>query len=327
MVNTLQTTFKLNQNSYIMNSPKKTEPKSDSVNNSVELNKERKNILYATLGGLAILGSVGVWVKTRKSKALNDTVQGTQSNIMEVLRLKNLIREEYLAGKQAIIKSIFGSEVNSVSVKELIQNMNTLKIKNTDKKLQYEAGKIESGKLLREKITSLRQDAEWNSLRKMRKNLVKVYDGKYSKEEKEVAYSKLLLINDLLINKTNPNEIENFKKLYCIEPHAAMELLEKKFNSIQEYNTAFKAAQTLDFGMDIPVRTKNFTHTKPLQIADVFPEEAGAYITFSERIGKLSAEIEAAENKYNNYYKALGELAAEFRTSRNVEALNREVMH
>lgn len=323
MLNTLQTNFKLNQSSYMMSTPQKSEQQVAAADGKTTENKGNRNILYASLGGLAVLGSIGVWVKMRNPKAVetivNEPVQNR--NIMEIIRLRNIVREEYLVQRQAITDKFFGEDSGIHSIKELIQKINISKVENTEKKAQYEDILVKNRLAIREKIASLQNDEEWIKLRGLRKNLVAIYNGQASREEKAIASQKLLMINDLIINKTNPEEIENFKRLYCMEPVSAIKLVESKFNSVQEYNKAFKEAQTLDFGMSIPVRTRNFTHFRPLQLQDVLPDQAGAYINANNIIQKAELELSTLKNKYSEYHNALTELASQFRESENVNAL------
>jgi len=329
MDNTLQTKFNINSSSYITKPAANPEPekKVSSDAGSNKQNSKNRNILLASLGGLAVLGGVAVWVCSRKPKAVNPPINVDNRDWLEINRLKALIKEGYLSKQQEILTELFGENKPPKSIREWANSITATETKNVELKESMLQHKDENIKALRTKIAALQGDEQWVQLRKLRKNLIEIYNGKGSPDEIAVAAKKVPVINDLLIVKAYPEEAENFRKLHWMEPEAAIKLVNANYKNVDEYYEAFKAAQTADINLEIPIRDREFNHFKPLALTDVFPDEAGSVVTCNKEIKKMDDELNYMKSLFAQYRERHSELVNEVRASEDYKALKRELVN
>lgn len=333
MDNTLQTTFNVKSNAY-MQMPGVSTAKNSTEQQVQPDNKEKNNrnkLLLYSLGGLAVLGTAAYLIKSRMAKAAVQKSQEQDVNIMEVIRLRNKIKTEFEAKREPYAEKLFenlrntGIDIKCKNIGELSKKIKEIEQRNNTLKESLITHRNQQSNLLKEKIQKLNQDSEWIELRKLRKNFINLINSKAPAEQKKIAAKKIVLVNDLLINKGYPEEIEAFKNLYRFDQNKGMEIVRTKFETLEDFNKAMKEAQTLDVDIKLPIRERNFTHMQPLHLTDIFPDEANSYVECNKKIEVLDFETNSINNFYKQYHEELKNLAAEARESADVKALRAEV--
>ena len=329
MTELLQTNFNFNRQSYMIqpDAVKKQELKADDNLKPASQKAISKNdMLMYTLGGLAVLGSVAAIIKSHNSARKHKTSQ-KDPNIMETLKLRTRIKNKFTEKRAPIVNRLLEEIANfNPDYKFMtISQINAMKMKmdaeNTALETRLVKHKAESLQLLKNKISNLSSDNEWQGLRKLRKNYIKTLKSKASAEKKQIANKKIIIINDLLINKAYPEEVEAFKQLYKIDPADALEFVKKDTKTLKDYNEEFKAAQKLDIPYSIPVRDRNFTHILPLKLIDVFPDEALAYNECESKLKYINRITTRLDEILNKYKEDISKIVDEFRNSVEVKAL------
>ena len=334
MSQVLQTTFKINQNAYAPMSVKpagKEKPTSEQSSVSGKQLRERQNVLLGSLGGLAVLGTAVYVVKSRMNKKAAQKASEAGANIMEVIRLKHKIKTDFNERRLPLVQRLrekvaeMGNEIEFETIGELSAKIDKLDAENIARRDSLMKHRTEQRQILRNKILKLEQDPEWKELRQTRKRLIKLINGKASPEQKNIAADKVVIVNDLMINKAYPEEIEIFEKLYKMNSEQAFNIVRTKFNTFEDYNKALAEPQTARFDTVLPIRNRNFTHARPLHLTDIFPDEALACIECDKQLGNIDLKTEGIRAIIKQYHTDCAAIAEEFRNSIDTKALKGEL--
>lgn len=333
MTETFQTGFNFNRHAYIMQpagaQKQGIQPNSALTQNPKEVKSKNEMLMY-TLGGLAVLGTAGAIIKSQLSSR-NNAADPHNANILEIIKLKTRIKDKFTEKRAPIVNRLFEelAAFNPDYKFNTIGQVNAMKMQmdaeNKALKSQIVTHKSEKLNVLKNKINSLSSDAEWQDLRKLRKNCIKIYNSNASAAEKQIAEKKIIIINDLLINKAYPEEVEAFEQLYKMTHSDALEFVKKDYKTLNDYNEAFRAAQKSDIPYGIPVRDRNFTSIKPLKLRDVFPDEVLACEECDSELKYRNLKTERLDKIINNYKDDVRKLAEDFRNSVDVKSLKTEI--
>lgn len=333
MTQTLQTNFNLNRYSYIMPPAAKQEQKTGDTKSSVPDKKSQQNMLLYSLGGLAVLGTTAAIIKSHLSGNKANKNDKGSVNIVEIIKLKNKIRNNFVEKREPIRQKLF-EELENMSpeykfktigqINAMLMEMQSNRTSLQTRLIQH---KTEQTKIIKQKLANLAKDKEWLELRKLRKSYLKILKGKEPAEQQQIADKKIVLINNLLINKAYPEEIERFKTLYQMDPSTALEFVKKDYKTIQDYNEAFKDAQTLDIPYGIPAKERNFSHSHPLKPRDVFPDEALSCEECDQKLYYINTKTERLSNIMSEYKEKIKQIAEQSRNSVDVKSLKAEIKH
>lgn len=334
MSQVLQTTFKINQNAYLpmsVNPAGKDKSANGQTPDSNKQSKERQNILLGSLGGLAVLGTAAYIIKSRMNKKAAQKACETGANIMEVIRLKHKIKTEFTEKRLPLVQKLkeqvakTGNEIEFESIGELNAKIDKLDAENIAKRDSLIKHRTEQRQILRDKIEKLVQDPEWKQLRQLRKHFINIINGNTSSEQKKIAADKVTIVNDLMINKAYPEEIEAFEKLYKMNSEQAFNIVKTKYKTFEDYNKALSEVQVPGLDMVLPIRDRNFTHTRPLHLTDIFPDEAWACIECDKQLENINLKTEGIREILKQYHTDCAAIAEEFRNSIDTKALKSEL--
>jgi hypothetical protein len=177
--------------------------------------------------------------------------------------------------------------------------------------------------IIRKKMQALSNFPEFKELRKIRKALVKTVAESKSLDEIKIANQKIILVNDLLINRAYPKEAVKYERIYGISDAKAFALVRKNYSTFEEFMNEFRACQNKDLPFDYEVVANRFTHKNNLELTDVFPVETGVITSNRELIESTKEDYEAANSLYKKYVDRLKVLAAEYRKTDEVKELKR----
>ncbi|MBR6099488.1 hypothetical protein IKP85_07050 [bacterium] len=291
--------------------------------------------IIASLSGLAVIVG-GIWgIKSGKIRIGNGNFSGSGhgninlSDIREqIADLKNILKPEYIAKRQKIVKELnqFGEYDYRVPFsnggelgKEVRERRDTyLRTKNNaDKIIKYNMA------IIRKKMQALSAFPEFKELRKIRKALVKTVTESKSVDEIKIANQKIILVNDLLINRVYPREAVKYERIYGISDEKAFALVRKKHETYEEFMADYKACQNKDVPFDYDGVEKRFMHKNKLELTDIFPVETDTITTNRNLTEAAKEDYEEANVVYGKYLKKLKALALEFREIDEMKELKR----
>lgn len=340
MTGLLQTNFKNSTGTYIMKTPenqavkekvteKKVSPKGNDKPNSKD-----NNILLYSLSGLAVIGLGCFAGKKFFVKTSKDETNAVGRNLLDIMNIKENIKKEIIEKRQSLLgeinanRSPYDSSAPYQSGRDIINRLNEAKSvhnKNVDELVPLRNKNMVA---IRSKLQELASDEDWQFLRIIRKNLIKIVNGTYPKNARDIAYNKVLLVNDLLINKVYPEEQKAFLNFHGFSHEDGMALIKTKFSKMEDYSKAREGliAKSNVGKITLTTRPRNFKHYMPLTLSSVFPDEANVCKTCNHKLFLSSGRLKVLEKAYNDYLNGLKQIALEYRNSENIKALKTVVI-
>ena len=308
MENSIKTTFNTVQNPYLIRTPLALSQKPDTNSENIDSKKkdeDKNRRLIMSLGGLAVLGTACIVGKKLMHGSKKSDLCDCGYDVMEVIPLREHIKNDFKAIRRELIKKINeeakeDSFPQFVNGRDLYRKIAKFESEKADIVVNAAVLREKNNKTIKEKLAKLSQDPEWKELRLLRKKFSKMYysaeDG--ASDEKHIAQSKIIFINDLLINKVYPKEKKAFSDLYLMSEKKVLELVRGNYESYEEFVKAIHAAQKKDKSIHIPVREKNFTHPLPLKLEDIFPDEALSNLECGYEIERIDSELNSHKELY-----------------------------
>lgn len=340
MTSTLQTNFKNNTNTYIMKTPENQAVKKDDTNVKNTQPKESEkskskdgNILLYSLGGLAVIGFGYLAGKKFLVKVPKSEQNNSGCNLLDIMNAKEKIKNEIIEKRQALLAEInanrsqYDTSAPYESGRDIINRLK--QAQNVHQKDVDELVPLKNKKMaaIRAKLQELASDEDWQFLRSTRKNLIKIVNGSYPKNARSIAYNKVLLVNDLLINKVYPEEQKAFLNFHGFSHEDGINLIKTKFSKKEDYSKARDEliAKSNAGEIILTTRQRNFKHYMPLTLIDIFPDEARVCKACNHKLYVSSGKLNVLKKAYKDYLDGLKQIATEYRTSENVNALKNAV--
>lgn len=296
----------------ISNNPKMVTPPKTKVKGS-----EKKELIEAVLGGLAVIGLSLVSVRYLQRTKIKK----------EIISLKQQVRASYLIEKNKKIQELYDEGLPKSFGSEVFRKKKVFSSKDIeDVRLYYQKAynamqqvQDESLATIRGTISKLSGDDEWKSLRKYRKILLKDLEHP-DYNRREIAVKKIRLINDLLVYKIHPEEENIFNSRTLISVDDARNLLKKNFVTEQEFDADYQNLIKYEFQYN-PMNNF-FVNDSKLSLLDLFKSEITDYrdAENKKKYAKLilDSDIPSTQQRYMDKLK---EAALLFRTSENVATL------
>lgn len=308
--------------------PENKPPQPDKNNNYFS-----SGTIIGSLSGLAVLGG-SVWaltsgkfkskVRPLSAKEINDNIIATSEQIK---LLKKLIKKEYLIKKQAII-----DRLNDIEEPDYAIPFTTTKELNEETKIfQEKYEKVyqtcdpiikENKQIIKEKFQTLLKNPEFNELRKLRKALINIVATSNSEDEVKIANDKILMVNDLLINRAYPEKAAKFTPLYNLEDKQVYELVKENFETYEQFIEKYDTLNGKESDFDLLLIEDRFLNNKRLRFKDIFPKEADCIITNLKTIENAKHDVILRKNLYKTYISRLTELAQKYQETQTVKELH-----
>lgn len=339
MTGLLQANFKNSPNTYIMKAPENQAVKEKATEKKVfskeseKTNSKYSNILLCSLGGLAVISLGYLAGKKFLVKTPENETNTLGRNLLDIMAAKEKIKKDIIEKRQVLLAEInanrspYDASAPYQSGRDIINRLNEAKSihnKNVDELVPLRNKNMAT---IKSKLKELSEDEDWVFLRNTRKILIKIVNGSYTKNARSIAYNKVLLVNDLLINKVYPDEQKAFLNFHGFSHEDAINLIKTKFSKIEDYNKARDelVAKNNVGKIALTTRPRNFKHYMPLTLSSVFPDEANVYKTCNHKLYLSSGRLKVLEKAYNDYVDGLKQIALECRTSENLKTLKTAV--
>lgn len=293
--------------------------------------------IFGSLMGLAAIGG-SIFLISGKSAGSrqrlgNNTAVAEQigmrieETLDKIKNLKNLIRKDF------IIKYKFLTEKFIASQKfegiEPFSNNKELSERITKKYDKYQDILGTSGDVIREKKHIIRQnlqnlfkDPEFNELRDIRKSLMKTIKTSASEDEVKIANDKIVMVNDLLINKVYPDDAAKFIELHNIDEKQILKLVKENFTSYGDFISKYQSMQTFESDFNYDIITNRFNHSDNLRLVDIFPKEAESINTNKQLIQEAKEDLYFYKDLQRKYLATIRDFVASYRQTEAVKELN-----
>jgi len=332
MPNTIQSLSINSNKSYFLNSPnssanlpaKNPESKKNDYHNS-------KTIL-ASLSALAVIGA-SVWGIKHSSKPKPNQIKKNETDVLEAVdvvkdkinKLKKLIFEDYISKKTKIIDQMnkfdeFEYKVPFNTGKDLQDKISVFEKEYVEMSANSYEVISKNKKIIRNKLAALMPDSDWQELKKLRKHFIKTMRTDKDVEQRKIAGEKLILVNDLLINKVYPETIDKYN-LYGITNQQAFEIVKKDFKTYDDFTEYYDSIKNMDIPFNFEELDKRFSHNGTLSLKDIFPEEITAIESSTELLDETTKKLTATKILYNKYQSKIKQLAQEYRETDGVKEL------
>jgi len=354
---TIQNFSNINQSQFYLTAT----PKVKKAEENLPVNKENMDqtnqnddgffsakTVLASLAGLATIGA-GIWyVKSGKGASKINASVSAQNSVSEgattiplipkkdvitsrIAELRQTIQSEYAVKKQAIIDEMnifdeFDDRVPFTNEKEIFEEVKTRLAAYNDKNSKVGNIIANARSTIKNKIAELKDNPEWIELRTLRKDMRKKLVKSESEDEIKILKDKITIINDLMINRVYPEEMERYVQFIGIEDKNAYKLLKKDFKTYDEFMKEYEAAKTVVSGEplleDAEIR---FIDSNKLTLEKIFPYEMFAINTNNKAVVRLRKAYEAADRVYKKFIAKRKELSQEFKQSENIKELKKLV--
>ena len=313
------------------------ETTSSEQKNSISKQPEDKSYfntktILGTLAGLAVIGTSIYMFKSGKNKEIKnkitpEQIQGEIDTVKEEIAvLKKLIRENYVAKKNTLINKL--NEFQEFDYKFPFDNHSQLRSKiesfeSTSGKRMTNSQNIINNerKTIKDKLSVLSKNPEWKELKLIRKNLRKIISDGNDMEQVKIANEKIPMVNDLLINRVYPEEMEKFSSIYGLEDSQAFEMIRKHYASHENFMKEYDELKNLSIPFDYDIIDRRFSHNGELSLLDVFPDEILSVKSNLELIKSFGIDLKGIKELEKKYVTKLSELTEEFRKSSDIEKL------
>ncbi len=313
------------------------ETTSSEQKNSISKQPEDKSYfntktILGTLAGLAVIGTSIYMFKSGKSKEIKnkitpEQIQGEIDTVKEEIAvLKKLIRENYVAKKNTLINKL--NEFQEFDYKFPFDNHSQLRSKiesfesTSGKRISNSQNIINNErKTIKDKLSVLSKNPEWKELKLIRKNLRKIISDGNDMEQVKIANEKIPMVNDLLINRVYPEEMEKFSSIYGLEDSQAFEMIRKHYASHENFIKEYDELKNLSIPFDYDIIDRRFSHNGELSLLDVFPDEILSIKSNLELIKSFGIDLKGIKELEKKYVTKLSELTEDFRKSSDIEKL------
>ncbi len=313
------------------------ETTSSEQKNSISKQPEDKSYfntktILGTLAGLAVIGTSIYMFKSGKNKEIKnkitpEQIQGEIDTVKEEIAvLKKLIRENYVAKKNTLINKL--NEFQEFDYKFPFDNHSQLRSKiesfeSTSGKRMTNSQNIINNerKTIKDKLSVLSKNPEWKELKLIRKNLRKIISDGNDMEQVKIANEKIPMVNDLLINRVYPEEMEKFSSIYGLEDSQAFEMIRKHYASHENFMKEYDELKNLSIPFDYDIIDRRFSHNGELSLLDVFPDEILSIKSNLELIKSFGIDLKGIKELEKKYVTKLSELTEDFRKSSDIEKL------
>ena len=313
------------------------ETTSSEQKNSISKQPEDKSYfntktILGTLAGLAVIGTSIYMFKSGKNKEIKnkitpEQIQGEIDTVKEEIAvLKKLIRENYVAKKNTLINKL--NEFQEFDYKFPFDNHSQLRSKiesfeSTSGKRMTNSQNIINNerKTIKDKLSVLSKNPEWKELKLIRKNLRKIISDGNDMEQVKIANEKIPMVNDLLINRVYPEEMEKFSSIYGLEDSQAFEMIRKHYASHENFIKEYDELKNLSIPFDYDIIDRRFSHNGELSLLDVFPDEILSIKSNLELIKSFGIDLKGIKELEKKYVTKLSELTEDFRKSSDIEKL------
>ena len=338
MTSTIQNISNINQSNFFMKAPvaensitKQSENVSENNQHSKEDSFYNAKTIIASLSGLAVIGGV-IWkIKSGKSKSAEIIpLENSKNRINEITEriteLRKTIKEEYFAKKQKLVEDMnnfdeFDDKIPFTNPKDLynmVQERHAAYIAKSEKL----KGIIEKkSKEIKAKIKELEKNQEWRELLKLRKAIIKDLGNCTTEDEAKILNDKVIMVNDLLINRVYPEEMVNYPKFIGLEDKKAFELVRKNFSTYSDFMEEYESSLS-DFSEPLLDNANTrFIQKDALKLKYIFPKEMSVINTNKKALTNTRKAYEAAERTYKKYKTKKQQLNSESQQSENVREL------
>ena len=337
MTGLLQVKLKNTTATYMMETP--TTPVNTKVDSSKSVSEKNgsfsnNNVLLSSLGGLAVVGFGYLAYRKFSGKILPKNETSTSGHtLLDIVDIKEKIKKDIIEKRQNLLAEInakrspYDSSPVYESGRDIIKRLNEAQHVHQQNVEELLPTKNKSMATIKSKLKNLAGDKDWQFLRNSRKNLIKIINGSYPKRAQEIAYNKVLLINDLLINKVYPDEQKVFLNFHGFSHEDGLNLIKTKFSNMEDYNKACKELREKNNvgKIILTARERNFKHYMPLTLSSVFPDEANVYKTCRRKLFLSSGRLNVLKKAYSDYIDGLKQIAIECRHSENNNSLKNAV--
>ena len=140
-------------------------------------------------------------------------------------------------------------------------------------------------------------------------------------EQVKIANEKIPMVNDLLINRVYPEEMEKFSSIYGLEDSQAFEMIRKHYASHENFMKEYDELKNLSIPFDYDIIDRRFSHNGELSLLDVFPDEILSIKSNLELIKSFGIDLKGIKELEKKYVTKLSELTEDFRKSSDIEKL------
>lgn len=352
MTSTIQNISNIDQSKFFIKAPvaenresqiQQSVPQEESV--SKEDDYFNTKTILGSLAGLAAIGT-GIWAykKGKFKKVPKTELPGSTSSPSEptdlppivpvksrkeviterIAELKKTIRTEYTARKQQLIDKMndfdeFDDRIPFSSKQELqeilISRLNAYTVRK-EKSEPIIASKMS---VIKNRLAELTDNPEWKELKEIRKSMIKKVASSTSEDETKILNDKIIIANDLLINRVYPEEMENYTKFVGLKDEDAFKLLKKKFEKYEHFEKEFQSLQTDAGEVLLEDAEMRFTQKDGLKLKYIFPRETEIIETSRKAITKAQRDYEAAVRVHEKYMSKIQKLHEEFRESEYIK--------
>lgn len=292
--------------------------------------------ICGSLMGLAAIGG-GIFLLRGKSAGSgqrlgNNTVVAEQISMRieetldKIKNLKNLIHNDYIIKFKFLTEKFIASQQYEgiepfVNNKELYERI----AKKYDK---YQDLLETSGNVIRDKkhmikqnLQNLFKDPEFNELREIRKSLMKTIKTSASEDEVKIANDKIVMVNDLLINKVYPDDAVKFIELHNIDEKQILKLVKENFTSYENFISKYQSMQKFESDFNYDIITNRFHHSDKLRFVDIFPKETESIVVNKQLIQDAKEDLYFYEDLQQSYIAAIRDFAVSYRQTEAVVEL------
>ena len=354
MTSTIQNISNIDQSKFFIKAPV-TENRESQIQQSIPQEESdskedgyfNTKTILGSLAGLAAIGT-GIWAyKKGKFKKVPKTelpgstplpseptdvppiapVKSRKEVITErIAELRKTIRTEYTARKQQLIDKMndfdeFDDRIPFSNVHELREILKLKLDTLTARKEKSEPIIASKMSVIKNRLAELRDNPEWKELKEIRKSMIKKVANSTSEDETKILNEKIIIANDLLINRVYPEEIEKYTKFIGLKDEDAFKLLKKDFDKYDDFVKEYKSLQTDTGEVLLEDAEIRFTQKDGLKLKYIFPLETEIIEAGRKAITKAQKDYEAAERVYKKYLNKRKELRDEFKESENVKEL------
>ncbi len=341
MTSTIQNISNINQSDFFIKTPVNKEVNSNISENIPQNEQNQKEDGYfntktiiASLSGLAVIGGALWKIKSGRANSSKIPMGNGKNPINElterIAELRKTVKEEYFAKKQNLIADInkndeFEDIVPFTNPKDLYNEVQRRYSDYTAKSEKSKEIIKRATEEIKTKIAALKDNTEWIELRKLRKSLIKNLADCKTEDEAKILNDKIVIANDLLINRVYPEEMINYTKLTGIEDKDALGLVRKSFTNYSDFLKEYNSTLT-DFSEPILIYANNrFIQKDALKLRYIFPKEMSVIDTNRKSLMKKQKLYKIAEKTYNKYKIGKQEISKESQQSENVQELKRLV--